>query len=292
MFMAVTVLQLVEEGALELDAPVATWLPDLLPDGDAITVRQLLQHTSGLYDYLEDRRFVIQAYEDPERVFEPQELVEYAIRFPSLFEPGAEDSWDYSSTNYVVLGMLVEEVTGDSLAAALRARIFEPLGLARTFSVPPDHVAGAQSHGYSENTDQTEVALSFAYGTANIVTTIEDLRRFGEALFADELLEPESGELMRTFVGGKGQYDMPELEYGLGLMRNLLPIGPGPDGEERDEEQGRVIGHIGGFGGFRGALWYGVENEILIALDVNQAATDPNDLATRVLDAILTHQGG
>jgi D-alanyl-D-alanine carboxypeptidase len=192
----------------------------------------------------------------------------------------------------VVLGLLVEEVTGDGLAAALRSRIFEPLGLESTFSVPPERVPGAMSHGYSENTDQTEVALSFAYGTANIITTIEDLRRFGEALFADELLEPESGELMRTFVDGKGQYDMPELEYGLGLMRNLLPIGPGPDGEERDEEQGRVIGHIGGFGGFRGALWYGVESEILIALDVNQAATDPNDLATQVFDVILAHQGG
>lgn len=292
MFTAVVVLQLVEEGVLELDAPIATWLPDLLPNGDQITVRQLLQHTTGLYDYLEDRRFVIQAYENPNRIWQPRELVEYALQFPPLFEPGEEDSWDYSSTNYVILTMLIEEVTGDRLAVALRERIFEPLELRQTFSVPPERITGVMSRGYSENTDQTRVALSFAYGTANIVTTVEDLRRFGEALFGDELLTLESSALMQTFVNGKGQYDMPELEYGLGLMRNRLPIDPGPEDAPRDQELGRVIGHIGGFGGFRGALWYGVESEILIALDVNQAATDPNDFATLVLDLILAHQGG
>jgi peptidoglycan/LPS O-acetylase OafA/YrhL/CubicO group peptidase (beta-lactamase class C family) len=291
MFTAVVVMQLVEEGAIELDAPVSTWLPDLLPNGDAVTVRQLLQHTSGLYDYLEDRRFVAQAYEEPERIWEPRELVEYATEFPPSFAPGAENSWDYSSTNYVVLGMIVEEVTGRSLAEELRERVLTPLALEATFSVPQERVSGPQARGYSKSDDQTEVAMSFAYGSANIVTTADDLRLFGDALFAGQLLEPETLAQMEEFVDGKGRYNMPALAYGLGLMRNRLPISAGPDDQPRPPAASRVVGHIGGFGGFRAALWFAPESGTLVALGMNQASTDPNTLATAVFDAILAYQG-
>jgi peptidoglycan/LPS O-acetylase OafA/YrhL/CubicO group peptidase (beta-lactamase class C family) len=290
MFTAVVVLQLVEEGKLDLDAPVATWLPDLLPDGGSITVRQLLQHTSGLYDYLEDRRLVSQAYAEPERMWTPQELVGYATRFPLSFAPGSPDSWDYSSTNFVVLGMLVEQVTGNTLAAELRQRIFQPLGLDHTYSVPPDSAEGPQASGYAQGDERPDISLSFGFATANIVTSIADLRRFGEALFSDELLQPATRTQMYRFVNGKGQYDMPGLEYGLGLMSNRLPLGPGADGRERSAEDGLVIGHIGGFGGFRAALWYSPNNELLIALTVNQTSADPNDLAAPILDALLRYE--
>jgi D-alanyl-D-alanine carboxypeptidase len=291
MFTAVVVLQLVEEGKIDLDAPIATWLPGLVPKADAITVRELLQHTSGLYDYLEDRRFVSQAYDDPQRIFEPQELVAYATRFPPSFAPGARDRWDYSSTNYVILGMIVEQATGHTLGQELRQRIFEPLALRQTYVVPEDTVEGPQAHGYSKSDDQTKLALSFTFAAANIVTTIDDLRRFGSALFAGQLLKPATHELMEQFVDGKGKYSMPDLEYSFGLMRNRLPVGPGPDGQPRPASASRVIGHIGGFGGFRAALWYAPESETLVALSVNQASTDPNKLATQVFDAILKQQG-
>ena len=123
------------------------------------------------------------------------------------------------------------------------------------------------------------------------MTTADDLRRFGHALFAGQLLEPETHDLMEQFVNGKGQYGMPELEYGLGLMRNRLSVGPGPNGQPRPEAHSRVIGHIGGLGGFRAALWYAPESRTLVALSVNQTSTDPNQLATQVLDAILKQQG-
>jgi peptidoglycan/LPS O-acetylase OafA/YrhL/CubicO group peptidase (beta-lactamase class C family) len=291
MFTAVVVLQLVQEGKIELDKPIATWLPDLLPDGDAITVRQLLQHTSGLYDYFEDRAFVREAYSDPERHWEPRELVAYAVGFPSAFEPGAKDRWSYSSTNYVVLGMLVEQVTGNSLAVEVRRRILEPLKLHETYFPPEEQVVGPQARGYSRGDDHTAIAMSFGFAAANIVTTADDLRRFGHALFAGQLLEPETYDLMKQFVNGKGQYGMPELEYGLGLMRNRLPVGPGPNGQPRPAAQSGVIGHIGGLGGFRAALWYAPETQMLVALSVNQTSTDPNQLATQVLDALLKQQG-
>ncbi|HEU5101216.1 MAG TPA: serine hydrolase [Roseiflexaceae bacterium] len=291
MFTAVVVLQLVQEGKIDLDAPVATWLPDLLPNADVITVRELLQHTSGVYDYLEDRKFLSRAYDDPERVWQPRELVEHAVDLPPSFAPGAENRWDYSNTNYVILGMIVEQATGRPLAQELRQRIFEPLGLHATYALPDDTVEGPQARGYSKSVDQTDVAMSFTFAAANIVTTVDDLRVFGSALFTDRLLKPTTREQMQQFVNGKGQYDMTDLEYGLGLMRYSLPVGPGPNDQPRPAEASRVVGHIGGFGGFRSALWYVPADGTLVALSVNQASTDPNDLATQVFDAILQHEG-
>jgi D-alanyl-D-alanine carboxypeptidase len=144
-FTAVVVLQLVEEGTIQLDQPIATWLPDLVPNGDRITVHNLLQHTSGLYDYLEDRNFVNRTYREPDRIFAPRELVEFATQFPPLFRAGAKGAWDYSSTNFVLLGMIAEQATGNTLAHEMRQRIFEPLGLEQTFFVPDETIAGIQA---------------------------------------------------------------------------------------------------------------------------------------------------
>jgi D-alanyl-D-alanine carboxypeptidase len=208
--------------------------------------------------------------------------VAYAAQFPPLFEAGEAGAWDYSNTNYVVLGMLVEQATGRTLAQELRARVIEPLELEATYVLPEERVAGPQARGYSKGTDQTEVAMSFTYGAANIVTTVGDLQTFGGALLSAELLEPETMALMEQFVDGKGQYDMPELEYGLGLMRSRLALGDG-----LPAEAGRVVGHIGGFGGFRAALWYAPASGALVTLGMNQAAIDPNELAAQALDAVL-----
>jgi peptidoglycan/LPS O-acetylase OafA/YrhL/CubicO group peptidase (beta-lactamase class C family) len=287
-FTAVVVLQLVEEGVLALDAPVSTWLPGMLPRDD-ITVAQLLQHTSGLYDYLEDRNFVNRAYRSA-RPFAPREMVEYAVQFPLSAKPGAAGSWDYSSTNYVLLGMIVEQATGNTLAEELRSRIITPLALSGTFVTPDEAVEGPASRGYSKTTDQTNAPMSIVFGTAGIVSTADDMRRFANALFGGELLEAQTMVQMQTFVSGKGQYNMPELEYGLGLMRSRLPVGKGLDGVAHPQEASRVLGHIGGFGGFRAALWYGEDNGIIVALGMNQAATDPNILATRVWDTILDYR--
>jgi D-alanyl-D-alanine carboxypeptidase len=290
-FTAVVILQLVEEGKISFDTPVATWFPDLLPNGDKITVYNLLSHTSGLYDYLEDRNFVNRAYKQIDRSWAPRELVEYATQFPARFRPGAKGAWDYSSTNYVLLGMIAEQVTGTTLGQEMQRRIFEPLGLTQTFFTPEQAVQGEQAHGYSNAIDQTNAPMSIVFATANIVSTADNVRRFTEGLFEGRLLKPETQALMQTFIGGKGQYNMPKLEYGLGLMRNQLPVGPGPDGKPRPAEITTVMGHIGGFGGFRAAVWFAPADGITIAMGVNQAATDPNKLATRVFDAILTHLG-
>jgi D-alanyl-D-alanine carboxypeptidase len=187
--------------------------------------------------------------------------------------------------------MLVEQVTDTTLARQLRQRIFDPLGLDQTFSTPGEAIQGAQAHGYSDTTDQTDAPMSFVFATANIVSTASDLQRFAEALVGGRLLEPDTLAEMQEFVNGKGRYKMPELEYGLGLMRNRLAVGPGPGGQPRPPEAGTVLGHIGGFGGFRSAVWTAPASGTTVALSVNQADADPNILATKAFDAILTRQG-
>jgi D-alanyl-D-alanine carboxypeptidase len=289
-FTAVVILQLVEEGRIELDTPLVTWFPGLVPNAGQITVRDLLNHTTGLYDYLEDRNFVNRAYQQPNRSWAPHELVEYAIQFPAAFRPGAKGAWDYSSTNYVILGMIAEQVTGRSLAVEMRQRIFDPLELTGTFFTPEERVQGVQARGYSNVIDQTNAPMTLVFATANIVSTADNVRRFAEGLFGGRLLQPATLDLMTTFVSGKGQYNMPALEYGLGVMRNRLPVGAGPDGQPRPADVTAVMGHIGGYGGFRSAVWFAPESGITLALGVNQAAVDPNKLATRIFDTLLTHQ--
>jgi D-alanyl-D-alanine carboxypeptidase len=183
--------------------------------------------------------------------------------------------------------MIIERITGHRLDQELRQRIFTPLGLHGTYAVPAEAVEGAQARGYSKSDDRTDAAMSFTFGSANIVTTIDDLRAFGMSLFAGDLLEDATLKQMQQFVNGKGQYDMPALEYGLGLMADQLPIATSGQSEPATRQ---VIGHIGGFGGFRAALWYAPQDGMLVALSVNQASTDPNKLATQVFSAMIAHQ--
>jgi peptidoglycan/LPS O-acetylase OafA/YrhL/CubicO group peptidase (beta-lactamase class C family) len=287
MFTAVVVLQLVEEGRLALDKPVATWLPDTVPGGTRVTVRHLLQHTSGIYDYLEDRRLIGDMHRDTSYEWAPEELVHYAARFPQR----AIGRWDYSSTNYVILGMLVEQVTGESLAAQVRRRIFEPLGMRSAAFLPDDPAPAQLARGYSYENDLTASSMSFGFATANLAMTAADLERFGRALFAEELLRAETRDMMLQFVSGRGQYDMPALAYGLGVMRNRLSIGAAANGDQRPENANLVLGHIGGYGGFRSALWYAPDSGVVIAVGLNQAQTDPNHLAAAALDRVLVSMG-
>ncbi|HWQ15491.1 MAG TPA: serine hydrolase domain-containing protein, partial [Roseiflexaceae bacterium] len=289
MFTMVVVLQLAEEGVIDLDAPMSTWLPGLVPAADAITVRDLLRHTTGLYDYLEDIDFMRRAYRAPDRHWRPEEIVAYAARFPARFRPGGR--WDYSSTNYVILGMIVQKATGNTLAHEVRQRVIEPLGLQNTYITPDEAVQGQMARGYARSNDHTNASMSVVFATANIVSTVADMQRFAQGLFGGELLKPATMEQVLTFVDGRGQYNMPALEYGLGVMRNRLPVGPGPGGAPRPAELRTVLGHIGGYGGFRAALWHAPASGITITLGVNQASSDPNILATRLFHAVLSHQG-
>jgi D-alanyl-D-alanine carboxypeptidase len=227
-FVATVVLQLVEERRLRLDAPVDTWLPGLLPDGGAITIRHLLQHTSGLTHYVETPGFTEGLLENP--IYEPEELVALATDGPLEFPPGTD--FAYSNTGYVVAGLLVEAVTGNSLGRELRNRIFGPLGLEHTSSPASGRkLGGYHARGYVPGDrastpqvkplDVTEIDPSWAWGAGTLVSDAADVSRFYRSLLSGRLLELGLLEEMRTTVAdpeGGG-------EYGLGIVRVQTPCG-------------------------------------------------------------------
>jgi peptidoglycan/LPS O-acetylase OafA/YrhL/CubicO group peptidase (beta-lactamase class C family) len=290
MFTAVVALQLVDEGKLDLDAPIGKYLPGVVALEDTTTVRHLLQHTSGIYDYLEDREYFVPAYQNPEHNWKPEELAEPAQLGPA-FRPGAEGQWAYSSTNYVIVGMLIEKVTGRTLAREMRQRIFDRAALKHTFFAPDEALKGNLAQGYIDASDRANVSMTFVFGTGNIISTADDLRRFVDALFGGRLLRAESLAKMTALMDTGGAYGMPELKYGLGMMSARLNVGPKADGAERPDEISVVLGHIGGIAGSRAAAWHVPATGITIALGINQADVDPNLLARDVLQTILTWQG-
>ncbi|GHC42788.1 serine hydrolase domain-containing protein [Streptomyces flavofungini] len=238
-FTAVVLLQLAAEGKVGLDDTVGEWLPGVVEghghDGDRITVRQLLNHTSGIYDYLADPEFQ-RAYFSPEFMrhrFDtrpPEHWVRLAMRHRPQFPPGT--AWGYSNTNYLLAGMIVERATGHSYADEIRARVIEPLGLRHT-SVPgtrptlprPSSRAYSKLFAESRSTtyDVTELNPSEAGAAGEMISSSADLNRFYRALLDGRLLPDEQLSEMKETVPAT---DLgPGVGYGLGLMRLKLSCG-------------------------------------------------------------------
>ncbi len=230
-FVAVVALQLVGEGKLSLDDTVERWLPGVVAgngnDGRRITLRQLLQHTSGLYNYTNDIT-VLNSYQGylAHRFdhHETADLVALAMRHQPLFAPGTR--WDYSNTNYLLAGMIIERVTGRSWATEVGNRILRPLGLRHT-SVPGDRPSLPAPHakGYQQwapggaLTDTTLLNPTVAGAAGNMITTPSDLARFWQALQRGQLLKPgQMAQLHDTVLADTFQDFIPGARYGLGIM--------------------------------------------------------------------------
>jgi D-alanyl-D-alanine carboxypeptidase len=216
-FTAVVVLQLVEDGTIALDDPIVEWFPSF-PRAADIQVRHLLQHTSGIVDYL------AQPGLDVSVAVEPEAILTWPAQQGLQSEPGA--IWDYSNTNYVMLGLIVEAATGQSYAALVRARITEPLGLDATF-VNGEETGPELVLGYSwENGTYVEYPRehpSWAWAAGAIVSTLAEQVRFIEALLGGELLGPAMLEEMKSGVQIPGA--PAGTEYGLGLEWGETPFG-------------------------------------------------------------------
>ena len=197
-FVAVLVLQLVAEKKLGLGDTVERWLPGLVPNGDRITVRQLLAHTSGLADYAGDSAFLRRTVSEPRRRWTPRELVGVAVGQGPVARPG--ERFAYASTNYVLLGLIVERATGTTVERQLRRRIFTPLQLTDTsFSAGTD-VPGRHAHGYAPSQhdgivgslaaarDRSTASASWGWAAGAIVSTAPDLSRFFATLLQGRLL--------------------------------------------------------------------------------------------------------
>jgi D-alanyl-D-alanine carboxypeptidase len=242
-FVAAVVLQLVGEGRLRLSDPVARRLPGLVPDGGTITIRQLLSHSSGLFDYDEDSAWVKARLARPGRVWSARELVRIAVRHPPHFEPGS--FWRYSNTNYVVLGLLVEAVTGRPLGAVLRSRLVEPLQLRATAYPLRTALTGAYAHGYLVSgpplpgppgslIDTSALVSPSSWGAGQLVSNADDVTAFFAALLGGRLLRPAQLRALKTPVAG--------FDYGLGIY-------------SRPTRCGVAWGHNGDIPGWRNVVF-------------------------------------
>ncbi|MFJ5559230.1 serine hydrolase domain-containing protein [Streptomyces sp. NPDC093250] len=228
-FTAVVLLQLVAEGRVELDAPANRYLPEPLPD-DRITVRHLLSHRSGLYDYTNDMfQQTVPGFEAVRhRVFSYQELIDLSTARPLNNEPGA--AYSYSNTNFVVLGRLIEHTTGTPIATHYQQRIFTPLRLRNTSYVHPrTSLSGSYARGYLRQddttlppVDSTEQTVSWAQSAGAVISNGEDLNRFLSALLSGRLLPAEQLRDMTTMVPVTSDGKQ---SYGLGLRGRTLSCG-------------------------------------------------------------------
>ncbi|MGW3090120.1 serine hydrolase domain-containing protein [Streptomyces sp. NPDC001108] len=231
-FTAVVVLQLVAEKKVALDAPVDTYLPGLLRgdgiDGRHITVRQLLQHTSGIPEYM-----AAPVFEDfpavRYRYFEPRELLDGALARKAHFAPG--EKWEYSNTNYLVAGLIVQKVTGRPVGEEIGRRVIDRIGLRHTYFPTPGETTVHEPHpkGYERETDDgplvdyTTMDMSMAWAAGAVVSTNSDLNRFFAALLGGKLLPPAQLAEMRTTVPAEDRG--PGVRYGLGLTSTPLSCG-------------------------------------------------------------------
>lgn len=256
---ATLVLQLVAEQRLSLDDPVERRLPGVVPNGSAITLRMLLNQTSGLFDYLDDPRLHGLLTGQRPHAWTPDELLAVALSHPPLFAPG--ERWDYSNTNYTLIGLVLEAVTGRPYTELVQRRILEPLGMRDTYFADGTGFRGRHAHGYEpdaehlgpllppgqpvgdgfagprrhEHVDVTGIDLGPAWAAGGLLSTAADWHRFLAALMSGRLVPRHLLAEMRDAVpqGGASANG-----YGLGVM-------------EVRTSCGTVWGHSGGFPGYR-----------------------------------------
>ncbi|AUX39071.1 uncharacterized protein SOCE26_004530 [Sorangium cellulosum] len=267
-FVSTVLLQLWTEGAIDLDAPLSTWL-DLVPDGDVVTLRQILNHTSGIPDYFESAAFLEALFAEPQRPWAPEELVAYGVAQEPYFAPGT--GWRYSNTNYILAGLVLEAATGRPAVEELRRRVLDPLELGSTFLDASEPVPVELARGYFSSEEITLLDTTTRYHESqgwtagSLVSSASDVARFMAALLdvgGGGLLEAPALAEMKTFLPlGHPTYT----GYGLGLFARESAIGP-------------TYGHGGATTGYLASAYYapakGVTVTVLLSLTGGSADAD------------------
>jgi D-alanyl-D-alanine carboxypeptidase len=292
-FLSVVVLQLVAEHRLSLDDTVGHWLPGVVHgngnDGGTITVRELLQHTSGLHDYTDDLQARItspEAYRKLEfRQFSRHDLLNIALAHRPDSAPGA--AWNYSNTNYILLGMVIDKVTHDSWENQVTRRIIIPLGLRHTYApgtstrLPRPHATGYLIFDKNTRIDTTAENMSWADSAGALISTAADLTRFWNAIGRGALLGPAQTREMRQTVPATGgdSASVPGSRYGLGIFFIPLSCGGGYWSHEGDVPGYNTIGAVSRDG------------RTTVALSVNSNVDDPVLAAEyHLVDHVMCHR--
>jgi D-alanyl-D-alanine carboxypeptidase len=271
-FFAAVAVQLIEQGKLDLDAPVSKYLGSLpwysrLPNAKTMTVRQLMTHTSGLVRYEMNPKFTSDLRAAPDKTWTPEEELSYLLDATPPFAAGA--GWDYSDTNYIVVGMICERLTGTKLYDEVQKRFLGPLKLThvapstsrRIPGLIPGYAGARDPVGFPDEVmvnGQLVINPQFEWTGGGYATSPLDLARWGHELYAGKALSATARKLMidAAVPATLG----PEARYGLGvIVRPSTPVG-------------LTWGHSGFFPGYQTELLHVVDSGVTLAIQINSSA--------------------
>ncbi|MGI5454215.1 serine hydrolase domain-containing protein [Streptomyces sp. CA-249302] len=273
-FTVTALLELVDEQLIGLDDPISRYVHGV-PNGRHITLRQLAEMRSGLFPYSADPDFAHDLLSDPQRYFTPREVLAYGFKHKNTFKPGTQ--FQYSNSNLVLLGMVVEKVSGQRLGDFLDERVLGPARLHHTLlphgpEFPEPHPRGYTNQTLSgEVADSTDWNPSWAWAAGAMISDLHDLRRWAEIVATGKLLSPETqAQRLKTLPTG-----FPGTSYGLGIF-----------------ETGGWIGHNGSIPGYETVTVYLPSQRatlvIMINTDITSQGQEPSSLLARAITRIVT----
>lgn len=269
-FTAAAVMQLVEQNKVKLDDSIATYLTTLPVAWHKVTVRQLLNHTSGIPSYTDIGMPWVRRWGEE---MTPDTLIALTAREPMWFPAGTK--WQYDNTGYVVLGMLIEKIAGRPWGTDMAERFFKPLGLTQTYDCQNTALISHRVRGYTKQggkwVNAPYLAMSQPYAAGALCSTIEDISRWNRALHSGQVVSRESYALMTTPEGAamKG-----ELRYGFGLGADTIAGRP-------------VITHGGGIHGFTSANVWVPSAQLSVTVLTNAGSAHPDELSSQLIRAAL-----
>ncbi|MFF3756599.1 serine hydrolase domain-containing protein [Streptomyces sp. NPDC002185] len=273
-FTVTALLELVDQGKVGLDDPISKYV-DGVPNGDAITLRNLASMRSGLFNYSADEGFYKAFTSDPYRPFTPQQLLSYSFKHPIQFQPGAE--FDYCNTNLILLGLVVEKVSGTPLNEYIQENVVEPAGLSHTVFPTDAAFPSPHAHGYTVQTasgkleDATDWNPSWGWAAGAMISDLQDLRTWARVVATGTLLTPKTqAERLNVYPSG-----IPGAGYGLGIF----------------DVQG-WIGHNGSLPGYESLTIYLPEAKatlvVLLNTDVLHDDNEPSTLFGQAITRVVT----
>ncbi|MFF3311347.1 serine hydrolase domain-containing protein [Streptomyces sp. NPDC002952] len=273
-FTVTALLKLVDDGRIGLDDPISAYV-DGVPNGDRITLRHLAEMRSGLYPYSDDPDFDHDLMSDPNRYFSPEELLEYGYRHKNTFAPGKK--FEYNNSNLILLGLVIEKVTGHRLADVIERRVLRPAHLRHTLFPEGSEFPEPHPRGYTNQTlsgevaDSTDWDPSWAWAAGAMISNLHDLHRWAKIVATGELISPRlQAERLKTLPTGH-----PGTTYGLGIFKS--------DG---------WIGHNGSIPGYETVTVYLPSKKatlvVMINTDITVGGQEPSTLVARAITEIVT----
>ncbi|MFJ9061196.1 serine hydrolase domain-containing protein [Streptomyces sp. NPDC102409] len=273
-FTVTALLELVDDGLIGLDDPISRYVRGV-PGGHRITLRHLAEMRSGLFPYTSDPGFIKALLSDPRRSFTPRETLAYGFRHANTFAPGKQ--FQYSNTNLVLLGLVIEKISGHRLADFIHHRVLRPSHLRHTLFPQGAEFPEPHPRGYTDQTldgrtaDATNWNPSWAWAAGAMISDLQDLRRWARIVATGTLLSPGTqAQRLRTLPTG-----FPGTSYGLGIF-----------------ETNGWIGHNGSIPGYETVTVHLPARKatlvIMINTDIQTGGQEPSTLLARAITAVAT----